>query len=110
MVAQPTLGCQIAPSYNHDEWPYNSDSSSDDESGELSVVQEQVADSPQDLERAETVKDVEALRPSRPAPLQSGSKRSSRRLPVPQQDPVGFWHWSMVRLDAEGSIREAYSP
>jgi hypothetical protein len=108
MVAQPTLGCQIAPSYNHDEWPYNSDSSSDDDSGEVSVAQEQVLDHPQDLSKAETVKDVEALRPNGPTPLQSGRTRSIRRLPAPQQDSVGFWHWSMVRIDTKGGIQEAH--
>jgi hypothetical protein len=108
MAARPTLGCQIAPSYNHEEWADNSDSSSDDESGENSIAQEQVADDPQDLEKAETAKDAETLRPSGPTPLQSGRTRSSRRLPAPQQDPAGFWHWSMVCVYAKGGTRRAY--
>ncbi|KAH7077425.1 hypothetical protein FB567DRAFT_563451 [Paraphoma chrysanthemicola] len=75
MPATPTLGCQIAPSYNHEEWPYNSDSSSED-------TQEDEAEAP----------------PTRPATLQQGRTRSSRKeAPL---EPVGFWHWSMagVRL------------
>lgn len=94
MVPTPTLGCQIAPSYNHEEWPYNaSDSSSDDGGG---VTQEQVAQEQPEIEKAETARDTELLRPGVPTPMQSFRTRASRK--VPAQEPVGFWHWSMVPI------------
>lgn len=94
MAPTPTLGCQIAPSYNHKEWPYNSDSSSDDGSQHTSVAQEQVAVEQPEIEKAETARDPEMIRPAVSAPMQSFRTRASRK--VQPQVPVGFWHWSMV--------------
>jgi hypothetical protein len=99
-----TLGCQIAPSYNHEEWADSSGSSTDNE-GDNSIGQERVESDPRDLDKAETVKDPEMLRPGAPTPLQSGRTRSFRRPPAPQPDPVGFWHWSMVRLHPSCRMR-----
>ncbi|OAL06466.1 hypothetical protein IQ06DRAFT_207984 [Phaeosphaeriaceae sp. SRC1lsM3a] len=98
MAPTPTLGCQIAPSYNHEEWPYGSDSSSEDESRQTSVAQEQVEGQQPDIEKTETARDGELIRPAAPAPMQSFQTRASRK--APPQEPVGFWHWSMagVRL------------
>ncbi|KAH8731524.1 hypothetical protein GQ44DRAFT_604878 [Phaeosphaeriaceae sp. PMI808] len=99
MTGTPQLGCQIAPSYNHEEWPYNSDSSSDDESGEDSVAREEVVDDQLNIDKVETQRDVQEHVPaSRPNTLQRGRTKSSRK--EPQQAPVGFWDWSMagVRL------------
>jgi len=82
MSGAPTLGCQIAPAYDHEAWAYNTDSSSDDES-------EIDADTQAAIELAETAT------ASRPATLRTKSSRKE-----PQQAPVGFWDWSMagVRL------------
>jgi hypothetical protein len=99
MANTPALGCQIAPTYHHDAWPYDSDSSSDD-SGETNRAQEEVVAEQPDIEKAETAKDTELARPNAPTPLQSRRTKSSRRVML--QDPVGFWHWSMVRILVEG--------
>jgi hypothetical protein len=103
----PTLGCQIAPSYHHEAWPYNSDSSSDDESGEGSTAREEVAEGQPDIEKAETQRDVgEIVQASRPNTLQKGRTKSSRKEPA--QDPVGFWHWSMVCIHLHEMIHIAH--
>jgi hypothetical protein len=96
MAPTPTLGCQIAPSYNHEEWPYSSDTSSDDGSQHTNVAQEQVAEEQPEIEKAETARDTELIRPAIPTPMQSFRTRASRK--VQPQEPVGFWHWSMVCL------------
>jgi hypothetical protein len=96
MARSPTLGCQIAPTYHHDAWISDSDSSSDGDSGGSAGAQEQVEDGQPDVEKVETARDTELARPSGPTPLQTGRTRSSRRMPLPE--PVGFWHWSMVRI------------
>jgi hypothetical protein len=95
MANTPALGCQIAPTYHHEAWPYDSDSSSGD-SGETSGAQEEVVAEQPDIEKAETAKDTEIARPDAPTPLQTRRTKSSRRAML--QDPVGFWHWSMVRM------------
>lgn len=96
MTGEPTLGCQIAPHYDHEQWPYDSDSDSEENSGEGSVAREEVAEeSPPDIEKTETQADVGPSAPaSRPTTLQRGRTKSSRK--ESQQEPVGFWHWSMV--------------
>jgi hypothetical protein len=112
MASAPTLGCQFAPSYNHETWPYNSDSSSDDESENGSVAQEQVAEGEADIEKAETARDADLVRPSALTPRQSGRLRSDLNISrkesrkSPQQDPVGFWHWQMVRTAFEPEFRK----
>ncbi|CAO2648741.1 Nn.00g096900.m01.CDS01 [Neocucurbitaria sp. VM-36] len=102
-MASPTLGCQIAPHYDHEQWPYNSDSTDSE-----SEIEEQVEEAVEsagfdqhgfDMEKAETQRDVGGIVPTgRPTTLQRGRTKSSRKE-VPQ-DPVGFWHWQMsgVRL------------
>lgn len=97
----PTLGCQIAPNYDHSQWPYNSDDSSETESETEEHVIEAIesASSAQhelDIEKAETQCDTCGIAPaSRPTTLQRGRSKSSRK--EPPQTPVGFWHWQMVR-------------
>ncbi|KAF1845577.1 uncharacterized protein K460DRAFT_337932 [Cucurbitaria berberidis CBS 394.84] len=99
----PALGCQIAPHYNHDPWPYNSDST-DSESGTEEHVEEtlELASSNQhgfDVEKAETQPDNGGIVPvGRPTTLQRGPTQTSRKE-VPLA-PVGFWDWQMagVRL------------
>lgn len=100
----PTLGCQIAPNYDHGQWPYNSDESSESESESEAQVEEALesAESAQhelDIEKAETQRDICSNVPAgRPTTLQRGRTKSSRK--EPPQAPVGFWHWQMagVRL------------
>jgi hypothetical protein len=102
-----TLGCQIAPSYNHEEWDDSSGGSTDNEGDD--IEQEQVENDSRDLDKAETVKDPEMLRPSAPTPLQNGRTRSFRRPLAPQPEPVGFWHWSMVRLNTPAENKSLHS-
>jgi hypothetical protein len=110
MSRQPTLGCQIAPSYNHEDWPYNSDSSTDDDSGADDVAQEeeerqQVRRDHTDIEKAETAADAERLHHDNPTPSRgirpvTSTRTSTRKVPAQVQEPVGFWHYKMagVRL------------
>ena len=91
-MASPTLGCQIAPHYDHDQWPYNSDSSETESEAEDQVESQHELD----IEKAETQADDGGIVPARrPTTLQRGRTKSSRKeVPRP---PVGFWHWEMVR-------------
>lgn len=114
MASAPTLGCQFAPSYNHETWPYNSDSSNDDESGNGSVAQEHVVEEEAHIEKAETARDADLVRPSARTPRQSGRLRSDLNISrnvsrkAPQQDPVGFWHWEMVRTASKTKFQGAH--
>lgn len=88
----PTLGCQIAPDYSHEAWPYKSDSSeSESESEEHvgSALQSGSAPDALDLDRAETQGDDGMT----VTPAKTRTRNSRKEV---QQDPVGFWHWSMV--------------
>lgn len=100
-ITTPTLGCQIAPHYEHD---YDSSSSSDSTSGE---EEEEVHDSeaqvqrgesdPDSLEKAETQQEIAAIRTSTRPTLKTRTRSSRRGQPEPS---VGFFHWKMagVRL------------
>jgi hypothetical protein len=75
----------------------DSSASSTDDEDEITETEEradrdEVADST-DLEKAETQRDAAAIRP---AVLQKGRTRSSRRAKEEPHPPVGFWHWKMV--------------
>lgn len=98
----PTLGCQIAPHYNHD---YDSGSSSDisseeEEEEELhedgAQVQREESDQT-DLDKVETQQEVAAIRTSTRPTLKARTRSSRRGQPEPS---VGFFHWKMagVRL------------
>ncbi|KAJ4370761.1 hypothetical protein N0V83_005283 [Neocucurbitaria cava] len=111
-MASPTLGCQIAPHYDNEQWPYNSDSSdseSETEGQHEEAVESHDVESPDstdqhafDMEKIETQRDtggiVTATTATRPTALQRGRTKSSRK--EAPQEPVGFWHWRMagVRL------------
>jgi hypothetical protein len=103
MSHQPTLGCQIAPSYNHEEWPYDSESSTSDGSGREGIAQEQVAEGEADIEKIETMEETERTypNPSRNVrPVTTVRTKSSRKTQLQAEAPVGFWHYKMagVRL------------
>lgn len=93
----PTLGCQIAPHYDHDQWPYNTDSSdTDSDSDDQAQGTSESAASAQhglDIEKAETQRDLATIPTARPALSRGRTKSSRREAP---QAPVGFWHWQMV--------------
>ena len=91
-MPDPTLGCQIAPHYDREQWPYNSDSDTTDTESEAESPQEQVEE-PLDIEKAET-QHSRGLNPALSKINTQRSKRSRRDAP---QEPVGFWHWQMVR-------------
>jgi hypothetical protein len=95
-MSGPTLGCQIAPNYDNEQWLYTS---SDDSVETDSIAQEEVVEVVPDLHQAETRRDVcTNAPPTRPSTLRT---RSSRRE-AQQLEPVGFWHWSMVCAILEG--------
>jgi hypothetical protein len=98
MAMTPTLGCQIAPHYEHDPMSDSSDVSTDEED-EITETEErgdrEEATNATDLEKAETQRDTTA---ARPAVLQKGRTRSSRRAKEGPHPPVGFWHWKMVSV------------
>jgi hypothetical protein len=103
MSRQPTLGCQIAPSYNHEEWPYDSESSTSDGSGGEEIAQEQVAEGEADIEKIETIQEMERTYPTpsrNVRPVATVRTKSSRKAQVQAEEPVGFWHYKMagVRL------------
>lgn len=102
----PTLGCQIAPNYAHEQWPYNSSSESDSDTEEevVSALESGETQDALDIEKAETQRDIgPAMLPSRPGTLQRGRTKSSRR--EAQLEPVGFWHWHMVLLSVYLGLR-----
>lgn len=97
----PTLGCQIAPDYDHHSSSDTDSSFSEDEDEISEQVDREDSDGRLAVEKVETQPDDVTVRTpagaSRPAVLQKGPTRSSRRE---VEDPVGFWHWKMggVRL------------
>lgn len=94
-MPEPSLGCQIAPHYNREQWPYNSDSDSTDTESEIeSPTQGESIDATYDIEKAET----QHSRGITPALSKVNTQRSRRSRKDAVQAPVGFWHWQMVRL------------
>jgi hypothetical protein len=96
-MSQPTLGCQIAPQYDHD---YDSSSTSESETGVQDLAATDSASSQQQTNDIET-KTTRGINhvPTRPETLRRGRTKSSRRIEL-EQKPVGFFHSSMagVRL------------
>ena len=93
-MPEPTLGCQIAPNYHREPWPYNSDSdSTDTESEAESPAEEGTINDALAVEKAET----QHSRGITPALSKINTQRSRRRSNAGPQPPVGFWHWQMVR-------------
>jgi hypothetical protein len=91
---EPALGCQIAPHYDHEQWPYNTDSdSTDSESEAESPVQSGIANDELAIEKAET----QHSRGINPALSKVNTQRSRHSRKDAPQEPVGFWHWKMVR-------------
>ena len=91
-MPEPTLGCQIAPHYNHD---YDSDSDTTDTESEVeSPVQEGITSNVLTIEKAET----QHSRGITPALSKINTQRSRRSRKDAQPEPVGFWHWQMVTL------------
>ncbi|KAH6629862.1 hypothetical protein C7974DRAFT_311897 [Boeremia exigua] len=98
-MPEPTLGCQIAPHYDREQWPYNSDSESDGTgtgSEAESPAQEEAVRDALAIEKAET----QHSRGITPALSKINTQRSRRSRKDVAQTPVGFWHWKMagVRL------------
>ncbi|UPX17674.1 uncharacterized protein EKO05_0008015 [Ascochyta rabiei] len=96
-MSEPTLGCQIAPHYHHEQWLYNSDSGSTDSESEAErPVQEGIADDALAIEKVDT----QHSRGVTPALTKISTQRSRRSRKDASQDPVGFWNWQMagVRL------------
>ncbi|KAJ4987813.1 MNNG and nitrosoguanidine resistance protein [Stagonosporopsis vannaccii] len=96
-MREPTLGCQIAPHYDREQWPYNTESdTTDTESEAESPVREEAVDRELAIEKAET----QHSRGITPALSKINTQRSKRSRKDAAQDPVGFWHWQMagVRL------------
>ncbi|KAF2463547.1 uncharacterized protein BDR25DRAFT_272967 [Lindgomyces ingoldianus] len=95
----PTIGCQIAPDYEHDDSSSDSESTiTEEEEAEQADSQTQ-RESDLNIEKAETQRDDGGVPPTRPNTLQHGRRKSSRSQ-QPPLEPVGFWHWQMagVRL------------
>lgn len=94
-MPEPTLGCQIAPHYDREQWPYNSESdTTDTESEAESTAQEHAVNDELAIEKAET----QHSRGITPALSKINTQRSRRRSNAAPQPPVGFWHWQMVRF------------
>lgn len=96
-MPEPTLGCQIAPHYDREQWPYNSETdSADTESEAEGPVREEVVNDALSIEKAET----QRSRGITPALSKINTQRSRRSRKNAAQAPVGFWHWQMagVRL------------
>lgn len=95
-MPEPTLGCQIAPHYDREQWPYNSNSDSDTtdtESEADSPAQEQIGNDALAIDKAETQHSGAVT----PALSKVNTQRSRRSRKDAPQAPVGFWHWQMVR-------------
>jgi hypothetical protein len=93
-MSEPTLGCQIAPHYSHEQWLYNSDSTdtTDSESEADSPTREQAIDDGLAIEKTET----QHSRGLDPALSKVNTQRSRRSRKDAPQEPASFWHWSMV--------------
>lgn len=93
-MPEPTLGCQIAPNYDREQWPYNSDSdSTDSESEPGSPVEHGALDDALAIEKAET----QHSRGITPALSNINTQRSRRKSNLGPQSPASFWNWQMVR-------------
>jgi hypothetical protein len=90
-MPKPTLGCQIAPDYQH----YNSESESEstDTESEANSPAHEVGDDVFPIEKAET----QYSRGITPALSKINTQRSRASRKQAAQAPVGFWHWEMVR-------------
>ncbi|KAJ4301246.1 hypothetical protein N0V90_003337 [Kalmusia sp. IMI 367209] len=98
-MATPTLGCQIAPHYEHD---YDSDDSSESSLEEDTISgsgeQEQREEAEQaDLEKLETQQEIGAIRTATRPSMRTRTRSNRKDPPEPS---VGFFHWKMagVRL------------
>lgn len=92
-MPEPTLGCQIGPHYDREQWPYNSDSDTTDSESEAGSPQEQIEEALA-IEKKETQHSC-GITPALSKINTQRSKRSHKE--VAPQAPVGFWHWQMVR-------------
>lgn len=93
-MPEPALGCQIAPHYDHEQWPYNSDSeTTDTESEAESPEHETTGEDALTIEKAET----QHSHGITPALSKINTQRSRRSRKDAPQPAVGFWHWQMVR-------------
>lgn len=93
-MSEPTLGCQIAPYYEREQWPYSSGSdTTDTESEAESPAQEEAVNDALAIDKAET----QHSRGITPALSKINTQRSRRGNNAAPQAPVGFWHWQMVR-------------
>ena len=88
-MPEPTLGCQIAPDYQH----YNSESESTDTESEANSPAREVGDDVFPIEKAET----QYSRGITPALSKINTQRSRASRKQAAQAPVGFWNWQMVR-------------
>jgi hypothetical protein len=100
MSSAPTLGCQIAPSYQVEEWLHSSDPSDYDESRADSIVMEELPEEMAEIDTARIQRDLDTV-----APATRVSTRRRGRVNVPAE-PVGFWHWSMVCLSVRVNYHE----
>lgn len=91
-MPEPTLGCQIAPHYDREQWPYNSDSNSTGTESEDDRPIHEVIDDAFAMEKAET----QHSRGITPTLSKVNTQRSRRSRKETPQAPVGFWHWQMV--------------
>jgi hypothetical protein len=96
---------QIAPEYQREaiaEDTSDSDSTISDEeavSEERSNERDSGVPNGVDIEKTETATtEAATVPPTRPTTLQKGRTRSSRA--APPCEPVGFWHYKMVRIFA----------
>lgn len=91
-----SFGAQIALDYEGDD--HSSSSSSSFFNGD----EEERQEPPSELPPTPNIENIETAYEnvgSRPATLQPGRTRSSRRSP-PMLDPVGFWNWENERSTA----------
>lgn len=98
-MPEPTLGCQIAPNYDREQWLHTSDSDTIDTESEAESEAESRADAGTindalPIENAET----QHSRGLTPALSKINTQRSRRRSNATPLPPAGFWHWQMVRL------------
>lgn len=93
-MPEPTLGCQIAPNYDREQWLHTSDSDTTDSGSEAeSRADEETVDDALPIEKAET-QHSQGITPA----LSKINTHRSRRRSNAAPPPAGFWHWQMVRL------------